>query len=57
MVAILNSPVNDNYSRRAPRGHRVGNESFRRVHATLFARQPTEGSPDPEYAALIEAGC
>lgn len=39
-------------ARRADTGstHRV------RFHGALFARQPTEGSPAPEYTALIETG-
>ncbi|CAN5468011.1 DsbA family protein [soil metagenome] len=61
-VAILNSPVNDNYSTRAGNaGYCVAEEdtspmkdAFRRFHGALFAQQPAEGSPAPDNTALIE---
>jgi protein-disulfide isomerase len=61
-VAILNSPVNDNYSTRAGNAaYCVAEEdttpmkdSFRRFHGALFAQQPAEGSPAPDDAALTE---
>lgn len=62
MVAILDTPINDNYSTRAANaGYCVAAEdsspnkdAFRRFHAALFAQQPPEGSPAPDNAALIE---
>lgn len=61
-VAILNSPVNDNYSTRAGNaGYCVAEEDttpmkegFTRFHTALFAQQPAEGSPAPDNAALTE---
>jgi protein-disulfide isomerase len=61
-VAILNSPINQNYSTRSGNaGYCVAEEdttpmkdSFRRFHGALFANQPNEGSPAPDNAALIE---
>jgi protein-disulfide isomerase len=62
MVAILNSPANQNYSTRsAAAGYCVGDtdtdpskEAFIRFHTALFAQQPPEGSPAPDNTALIE---
>lgn len=62
MVAILNNVVNDNYSTRAANaGYCVADadtspakDVFRRYHSALFAKQPPEGSPAPDDAALIE---
>ena len=63
MVAILNSPVNDNYSTRsANAGYCVGQEDkspskdvFRRFHTALCAQQPAEGvAGAPTNTALIE---
>ena len=62
MVAILNSPVNDQYSTRAANaGYCVADadtsptkDAFRRFHSALFVQQPAEGSPAPDDKALIE---
>ncbi|MCW2690626.1 MAG: hypothetical protein JWR37_5516 [Mycobacterium sp.] len=59
MVAILDSPSNQNYSSRAANaGYCVADEStdaFRRFHTALFAQQPAEGSGTaPTNAQLIE---
>ena len=51
MVAILDSPANDNYSTRAANAgycvapRRVRKDAFRRFHAALFAQQPGEAAP------------
>lgn len=62
LVAILNSSVNDNYSTRAGNAaYCVADadtsptkDAFRRFHTALFTKQPAEGSPAPDDAALIE---
>ncbi|WP_197380879.1 DsbA family protein [Mycolicibacterium mengxianglii] len=62
MVAILDTPMNDNYSTRAANAaYCVAEEdtspnkdAFRRFHGALFAQQPDEGAPAPDNAALIE---
>jgi protein-disulfide isomerase len=62
MVAILNSPANQNYSTRAASAaYCVGDvdktptkDVFRRFHTALFAQQPPEGSPAPDNAGLVE---
>jgi protein-disulfide isomerase len=59
MVAILNSPINKNYSTRAANAaYCVGDvdkDAFLRFHGALFAQQPDEGSPTaPDNNALIE---
>lgn len=62
MVAILNSPVNDNFSTRAANaGYCVADadtsptkDAFRRFHTALFVQQPAEGAPAPDNKALIE---
>ena len=62
MVAILDTPTNNNYSTRAANAaYCVAEEdttptkdAFRRFHAALFAQQPQEGAPAPDNAALIE---
>jgi protein-disulfide isomerase len=62
MVAILNSPANQDYSTRsAAVAYCVGDadkdpakEAFNRFHTALFAQQPPEGSPAPNNTALIE---
>jgi protein-disulfide isomerase len=62
MVAILDTPANDNYSTRsANAAYCVAEEDtspakgvFTRFHGALFAQQPAEGSPAPDNAALIE---
>jgi protein-disulfide isomerase len=61
MVAILNSPANQNYSTRsANAAYCVGNwdkspnkEAFTRFHSALFAQQPPEGSAAPDNAGLL----
>jgi protein-disulfide isomerase len=62
MVAILDTPVNDNYSTRAANAaYCVAEEdtsptkdAFRRFHGALFAQQPAEGGGAPDNTALIE---
>ncbi|MCX2930462.1 thioredoxin domain-containing protein [Mycobacterium sp. CVI_P3] len=59
MVAILNSPVNKNYSTRAANAAYCvadeNKEAFLRFHGALFAQQPEEGSANvPDNNALIE---
>lgn len=59
MVAILNSPINKNYSTRAANAAYcvadVDKEAFLRFHGALFAQQPDEGSgAAPDNNALIE---
>jgi protein-disulfide isomerase len=62
MVAILNSPANQNYSTRAASAaYCVGDSDrtptkdvFRRYHTALFAQQSPEGSPAPDNAGLVE---
>ncbi len=59
MVAILDSPSNDNYSSRAAgAAYCVADENkdaFRRFHAALYAQQPGEtGASFPDDARLIE---
>ncbi|CAN5423978.1 DsbA family protein [soil metagenome] len=62
MVAILDTPTNDNYSTRsanaaycvAEEDTTPTKEAFRRFHGALFANQPAEGSPAPDNASLIE---
>lgn len=59
MVAILDSPVNQNYSTRgANAAYCVADENkdaFRRFHAALYAQQPPEGAPGaPDNKQLIE---
>jgi protein-disulfide isomerase len=62
MVAILDTPTNNNYSTRsANAAYCVAEEdtspmkdAFRRFHGALFAQQPAEGSPAPDNAALTE---
>jgi protein-disulfide isomerase len=59
MVAILDSPGNDNYSSRAGNAaYCVADESkdaFRRFHAALYAQQPGETAGSfPDDARLIE---
>lgn len=61
-IAILNSPINDQYSTRAANAAYCvadadttpNKDSFRRFHAALFAQQPAEGAPAPNNEALIE---
>lgn len=63
MLAILNSPTNDDYSTRsanaaycvAEADTTPTKEAFRRFHNALFLQQPPEGAPGaPDDAALIE---
>ena len=59
MVAILNSPINKNYSTRAANAaYCVADENkdaFLRFHGALFAQQPDEGSGSaPDNNALVE---
>jgi protein-disulfide isomerase len=62
MVAILNSPANQNYSTRAAAvAYCAGQadtsptkQAFQRFHAALFAQQPPEGAPAPDNTELIE---
>ncbi|BBY66042.1 DsbA family protein [Mycolicibacterium helvum] len=59
MVAILNSPINKNYSTRAANAaYCVADENkdaFLRFHGALFAQQPDEGSANaPDNNSLIE---
>jgi protein-disulfide isomerase len=62
MVAILDTPTNNNYSTRssnaaycvAEEDNSPMKDSFRRFHGALFAQQPAEGSPAPDNAALTE---
>lgn len=59
MVAILNSPINKNYSTRAANAaYCVADENkdaFLRFHGALFAQQPDEGSgAAPDNNSLIE---
>ncbi|MBB3604827.1 protein-disulfide isomerase [Mycolicibacterium sp. BK556] len=59
MVAILNSPINKNYSTRAANAaYCVADENkdaFLRFHGALFAQQPEEGSgAAPDNNSLIE---
>lgn len=62
LVAILDTPMNNNYSTRAANAaYCVAEEdtspakdAFRRFHGALFAQQPAEGGAAPDNAALIE---
>jgi protein-disulfide isomerase len=63
LVAILDSPLNQNYSTRAANAAYCvaeadttpNKEVFQRFHSALFAQQPAEGSADaPDNARLIE---
>ncbi len=63
MLAILDSPLNQNYSTRAANaGYCVGEadttpgkEAFQRFHTALFVQQPAEGAGGaPDDAALVE---
>lgn len=62
LVAILDTPTNDNYSTRsanaaycvAEEDTTPTKEAFRRFHGALFAQQPDEGAPAPDNASLIE---
>jgi protein-disulfide isomerase len=59
MVAILDSPQNQDYSSRAGAAAYCvadeNNEAFRRFHAALFAQQPEETARNyPDNAQLIE---